>query len=320
MDDLRWKQRAKRHWFSHGDRNTKFFHAWANHRRKKNYIGSILDEEGTLWTKQEDIDAAFINYFQSLYTSASPSGIEDSLGEVQHRVTAEMNASLLQEFTSDEVHIALSQMHPLKSPGPDGFSVSFYQRHWATVGREVCAAVLSFLNSGNLDAELNSTFIALIPKVSPSTKVTEFRSISLCNVLYKLIAKVLANRLKQILPVIISRNQSAFIPGRLICDNVLVAYEVLHTMNSRLKGKKGFMAIKFDISKAYDRVEWNYLEAIMRKMGFAEQWILLIMACVRTVCIQSWLMAVPKELLYLVGVFGREILCLHIFSSYVERV
>jgi hypothetical protein len=89
-------------------------------------------------------------------------------------------------------------MHPLKAPGPDGFSACFYQKHWATVGREVRSAVLSFLNSGHFDNDLNSTHIALIPKASPSTKVTEFRPISLCNVLYKLIAKVLANRLKKV--------------------------------------------------------------------------------------------------------------------------
>lgn len=103
--------------------------------------------------------------------------------------------------------------------------------------------------------DLNSTFIALIPKVTPSTKVTEFWPISLCNVLHKFIAKVLTNHMKSILPLIISNNQSTFIPGRLITDNALVAYEALHTMASKLRGKKGYMAIKLDMSKAYDRVE-----------------------------------------------------------------
>jgi hypothetical protein len=102
---------------------------------------------------------------------------------------------------------------------------------------------------------LNLTNIALVPKVKTPSCVTDFRPISLCNVLYKLISKILANRLKKILPDIISPVQSAFIPGRLITDDVLVAYETLHTMHTRLKGKKGFMAIKLDMSKASDRVE-----------------------------------------------------------------
>jgi len=100
---------------------------------------------------------------------------------------------------------------------------------------------------------------------------------------FKVIAKVLANWLKQVLPKVISQQQSAFLPGRLISDNILVAYEALHTMATRLSGKQGYMAIKLYMSKIYDRVEWQFLEGIMKKLGFAEAWISLIMNCVRSV-------------------------------------
>jgi hypothetical protein len=89
--------------------------------------------------------------------------------------------------------------------------------------------------------------------------------------MYKKFSKVLANRLKVILPLIISPTQSAFIPRRLLTDNILVAYENLHTMHARMWGKVGFMALKLDMSKAYDRVEWAFLEAIIRKMGFVDK-------------------------------------------------
>jgi hypothetical protein len=147
----------------------------------------------------------------------------------------------------------------------------------------VCAAALHFLNSGHMDSAINATNIALIPKIKNPSCVTEFRPISLCNVLYKIVSKVLANRLKVILPMVISPNQSAFLLGRLITDNILAAYETLHTMQTRLWSKVGFMGIKLDMSKAYDKVEWFFLEVVMTKMGFAERWVSLIMACVRSV-------------------------------------
>lgn len=115
--------------------------------------------------------------------------------------------------------------------------------------------VLGFLNHDIFDPAINKTFIALIPKKKKPTSVIVYRPISLCNVFYKLIAKTLANRLKKVLNCIISPRQSAFISARLIIDNLLVAFEVVNTMNGRLKGCKGFMALKQDMSKAYDRVE-----------------------------------------------------------------
>jgi len=130
--------------------------------------------------------------------------------------------------------------------------------------------------------DINHTNIVLIPKVQNPERMSEFRPISLCNVIYKIISKVLANRSKQVLPQIISSTQSAFVPGLLITDNVLVAYKTLHTMHARKKGKKGSVALKLDISKAYDRVEWHFLQSIMEKMGFPDVWIERVMSCVTT--------------------------------------
>jgi hypothetical protein len=166
-----------------------------------------------------------------------------------------MNRWLLHQFSEDEVQRAMFQMHPLKSPGSDGFPTVFYQKNWDIVERDVCRAMLSYLNGGNFDVDLNITNIVLIHKVNSPSKLTDFRLISLCNVLYKLISKVLANWLKSILPHIISPEQSAFVPGRLITDNVLVAFETLHTMATRFSRKEGYMALKLDMSKAYDRME-----------------------------------------------------------------
>jgi len=231
-----------------------------------------------------EILARFIlYYYEKLFTAQSFGSVVDCTRFVDSRITDEMNNWLLHSFSKEEVQRALFQMHPLKSPGPDGFPAMFYQKNWNTVRKEVSKAVLYYLNNGHLDEGLNTTNIVLIPKVNFPSKITDYRPISLCNVLYKLIAKVLANRLMPILPKIISPEQSAFVVDRLITDNVLMAFETLHTMATRLSGKEGFMALKLDMSKAYDRMEWAFLETMFRKLGFAERWIKFLMMCVRTV-------------------------------------
>ena len=142
---------------------------------------------------------------------------------------------------------------------------------------------------------LNDTYICLIPKVRSLQKITEYHPISLCNVVYKIVAKVLANRLKGVLPEVISNAQSAFVPGRQITDNVIATFEVMHCINQRRKGKEGLMTIKLDMSKAYDWVEWGFLEAMMRKMGFQDRWISLMMICVNTVSYSVLINGEPKD-------------------------
>jgi hypothetical protein len=124
--------------------------------------------------------------------------------------------------------------------------------------------------------------------------VTNFQPISLCNVIYKLVSKILANRLKQVLPSVISPYQSAFVLGHLISDNILAAYETLHTMHMRMWSKEGFTVIKLDMSKAYDRVEWNFLLAMMQRMGFDSKWIQLISMCVQTASYAVLINGVPR--------------------------
>ncbi|XP_059436514.1 uncharacterized protein LOC132169501 [Corylus avellana] len=184
--DVTWRQRAKMHWLKNGDKNTRFFHECVKQRRRKNIISQIDDEEGRRWSNPREVERAFCSYYQNLFTSLHLTGVDESLDLLPNRVTAEMNSRLVREPTMEEIYMALSQMDPMKAPGPDGFPTCFFQDHWDSVGPKVGKVVSNFF---------------------------------------------------------------------------------------RMWGKVGYMALKLDMSKAYDRVEWVFLEAVMRKMGFDAKWV-----------------------------------------------
>ena len=145
-------------------------------------------------------------------------------------------------------------MHPVKAPSPNGLSVLFYQKYWKLIGEGVTGTVLDFLNNGRFDPNLNYTHIVLISKIKKPESMSQFRPISLYNVIYKLIAKVLANRLKVILDKVIFVSQSAFVPGRLITDNAIASFELNHYLKRKARRKIGYFVFKLDMKKAYDRV------------------------------------------------------------------
>ena len=151
------------------------------------------------------------------------------------------------------------------------------------MGKNIIKVVTSFFQSGRLHCAANYTLIALIPKVPNPTYVTQFRPISLCNVVYKIITKLLVSKIKlPLLHKLVSPCQFAFIPNRWIVENEVIVQEMLHNFRQR-KIKEGMMAIKLDFQKAYDRVNWNFLEAVLLKFGFMEVFVKWIMECVSTV-------------------------------------
>ncbi|CAJ2644561.1 unnamed protein product [Trifolium pratense] len=270
------------HWLQEGDLNTRFFHMSASARSKKKKITKLMDEAGTAVHSQEDLCGVAKNYFNALFRNIS--GIhEPVLNLIQQRVTEEDNHLLMAPLTKIELQQALFQMHPDKSPGPDGFNPAFYQRFWEHCGDDIFVAASAWLERGYFPSSLNETNICLIPKCDNPTSMKDLRPISLCNVLYKIVSKVLANRLKLCLDKCVSQEQSAFVEGRSILDNALIAIEVIHAMKRKTKGYRGELALKIDISKAYDKVDWGFLRGMLVKMGFGEKWIQWMMMCVSSV-------------------------------------
>lgn len=208
----------------------------------RNRIKGLFDCNGIWQSSKEGLDSVVIDYFQKIFQAG---GVDNSALDlvfqaVNPRVSDAMNNSLWATYTMDEVKIALFQMHPSKAPGPDGMSPFFFQKYWDIVGADVSNAVIHFLTTKEIPHDLNFTHVVLVPKTKEPQDMSQLRPIALCNVIYKIASKVLANRLKVFLPDIISPQQSAFVPDRLISDNTLVASELAHYMHNLRKGKEGF--------------------------------------------------------------------------------
>ncbi|CAA7047375.1 unnamed protein product [Microthlaspi erraticum] len=293
-----WKQKSRNNWLKAGDKNTKFFHSVTKARRIRNNLTTIEDEAGAIHRGDNAIGEVAEKYFQNLFTPQDVTA--ETFAQVfdgfERRVSTDINSDLIRAVTTEEIEEAAFSIGPHRASGPDGFSGAFYQQFWKDIKQSVIKEVQMFFQEGVLDPSHNQTNICLIPKVFPPKSMTDFRPISLCNVSYKIISKILVSRLKQHLSGIISENQAAFIPGRMITDNVIIEHE----MSSRLKVKETtveiiHMALKTDMAKAYDRLEWKFLEETMKAMGFDSKWIQWIMTCVSSVSFRVLINGSPKE-------------------------
>ncbi|XP_056698695.1 uncharacterized protein [Spinacia oleracea] len=183
------------------------------------------------------------------------------------------------KLTLEEVRLNLFSMDPTKSPGPDGIQPIFFQRFWSDLGNSIYKFCVTCFENGKVPSDINYSYIALIPKISGPSSITEFRPIGLCNTIYKLITKIISSRLKLVLHRIISPLQSSFIKGRGIEDNVILVKEMAHLFHKAKKRNK-LMALKLDISKAYDSLEWDFIRDTLIHFDFPDNIISLIMSCI----------------------------------------
>ena len=173
-------------------------------------------------------------------------------------------------FTEEEVHVALADLNGNKAPGPDGFTAAFWQFSWDVVTSDIMGLFRDFHEHGSFVRSMNSTFMVLIPKRGGISDLKDFRPISLTGSIDKLIAKVLANRLKKVMNKLVNSTQNAFVEGSQILDASLIANKVIDSM---LKKKEKWVHCKLDIETAYDKINWNFLTAVLIKMGFKEKWL-----------------------------------------------
>lgn len=188
-------------------------------------------------------------------------------------------------LSEGEVYEAISQMGPYKALGPDGFAPCIFQKFWHVMGGKVTDVVHGMFATGKLTQGINEAIICLIPTGETPETLSQFRPISLCNVLSKVVTKILANRLKPIMPKLTGKYQSSFILGRSTIENIVVAQEALHTLQKR-KGFNGGFILKVDLEKAYDRIDWSFLRKVLDYTGFNVGLKELIMECISTTRLQ----------------------------------
>ncbi|XP_074360805.1 uncharacterized protein LOC141701064 [Apium graveolens] len=235
---------------------------YASTRKEHNKIKRLKDEHGVWQESDEEIQAIISKYFEQIFTRSDSGELIPDRIKFQS-ITEEQSHNLLVHVVEKEVKEAVFSMAPEKSPGVDGLNPAFFQTYWIIVGKDVVDFCAKFFENGELSNNVNSILVCLIPKVKHPKQVSDLRPISLCNVLMRILSKVMANRLKPCLSTIISEKQSAFIEGRLLTDNALVAFEINHYMRRKTQGKGGVAGLKVDVSKAYDRLEWHFIEAML---------------------------------------------------------
>ncbi|KAL5569589.1 hypothetical protein UlMin_026164 [Ulmus minor] len=220
----------------------------------------------------------FLQRFIATYDE--PNHVTIDLNHLIYPAISEVdNASLINIPDWDEIRATVFRLGSFKAVGPDGFPALFFKSYWDIVGDDVVMMVRDFFITGSLHPNINSTNLVLIPKTKNPSTINHFRPIAVCNIVYKVISKILAERLKPLLSRLICPTQGAFVPGRSIHDNSVIIQEVVHALK-RKKGSKGWMGLKIDLQKAYDRLSWKFLGKVLKAFGFHPIWIHRVMTCI----------------------------------------
>ncbi|GJZ47663.1 RNA-directed DNA polymerase, eukaryota [Tanacetum coccineum] len=270
-------QKAKVKWAIEGDENSRYFHGVLNKKRSQSNIRGIM-VDGKWQDNPKVIKSEFFLHFRKRFEKPSANRILIDMN-FPKTISIDQQTELEGAVSKEEVKKAVWDCGSDKSPGPDGFSFGFYRKFWTCIENDVFAAVNYFFTFGDIPKGCNACFIALIPKVHDANLVKDFRPISLIGSIYKIIAKILANRLVGVLGDIVNEVQSAFISDRQILDGPFILNEVIQWCKSK---KKQSLIFKVDFEKAYDSVRWDFLDDVLKKFGFGNKWRDWIQKCLRS--------------------------------------
>ncbi|XP_071714472.1 uncharacterized protein [Rutidosis leptorrhynchoides] len=277
LDDLDIQQKSRIKWDIEGDENSQFFHGLVNYQRKHNLIKGILID-GMWNSNPKEIKDHFFDFFANKFSSLQSDVLFPNLTPFS-TLNRDDVVSLESEFTEQEIKMAVWSCGSQKTPGPDGFSFHFIKYFWEIMKADIISAVNNAINSRSLSKGATSSFITLIPKSTKPMHTNDFRPISLIGAFHKIIAKLLALRLAKVIDKIISPEQTAFIRGRQILDGPLILNEVIEWYK---KNNKKMLLFKVDFEKAFDTVNWEFLNYMMMRLGFGSTWIAWIFMCLKS--------------------------------------
>lgn len=260
------QQKTRASWLQEGDRNTKFFHALIKARRSKNNI-ALHRPDGENITDPSQICNLAASHFDHLFTATPYAMTEELFDSYPATVSALQNDLICTLPSKQEIWEAVCSLSADSAPGVDGFTGHFFHGCWKIIQSDVVDMVRGFFLGDYLHAGVSTTLITLLPKIDNPKALTDFRPISLCTFASKLISKILASRFAQILPQLINEQQYGFVKGRSIHESIALAQEMVSDLDRRSEG--GNIVFKYDMSKAYDRLEWRFLLRTMRSMGFS---------------------------------------------------
>ncbi|KAL0292672.1 UNVERIFIED_CONTAM: putative ribonuclease H protein [Sesamum angustifolium] len=262
------QQRAKIQWLKGGDQCSRIFFRKVAMRRAAKRVFQITNEAGRILTEQDEVVDEFVSFYQRLLGGERRREFLDLRylrPWARHVVTPDECMELVQLVTREEIKDAFFDIAEDKAPGPDGYSSGFYKAAWPVIGEEVVKAILEFFTTGRLLKQVNTTILALIPKVRLPSLVSDFRPISCCNVLYKVITKIIVQRLRSVLDKMISPSQNAFSRAALLG---IISYLPRRSFQGNRQGLPMRCALKVDLRKAYDTVEWDFLSAVLHLLDF----------------------------------------------------
>ena len=227
LEEQFFYQKSRVQWLRLGDHNSRFFHKVTQSRNVRNTIRCIVTADGRILTSLPDIKSEAVTHFETFLNGTQETDMavsQDLLcGLVTYRCFYEDAATLMKPVLEAEIKETIFSMRTNKAPGPDWYPVEFYKAAWSVIGKDVVAAVQSFFIFGFMPHSINATLLSLVPKTPDVEKLSDYRVIACCNLIYKVISKIIARRLKATMPQAIELNQCAFVEGRLLLENVLLA-------------------------------------------------------------------------------------------------